>query len=456
MSWDANITHVDFDWNEAVGASSNLHALASPLELLHTLPLEPTPLNSELLQIYVKVISRFKSSLDGDPDFNAPFHKYYLPFCLQSPLLARVSIYTAACLLSETNHLDKTITMWIKGSAIRLLNDLLRSERFATGDEAIAGVAQLIADEWYWGDTHDLRAHLEGMRQMIKLRGGFRNLGLNGLLSKMVIMTDFCIAITFEEPPYLHNGAEFEFSDTNPGPFKIAHNTPLLPSIDTFASCADAYKLHPTTASILDDIRFLIATIVALQKDVSSQENKKLRSTAQWIHGRIAALPPDSPESTRSSSSSTPDLSASSNTSQNSTQSTQQARSDFQPNSFDKPPYCPQPDYLYQSIRLAALIYTSAIIARKPFSESCSLQKLYELWKTVWRVPLATWKSMLGIFLWIEVAITPPARDTPHGRFVKSMLSVAGLNLGIENWHASSNALRGAMRLQAWLNEGRE
>lgn len=34
----------------------------------------------------------------------------------------------------------------------------------------------------------ELRAHLKGMRHMIQLRGGYQNLGLEGLLSKMVIV----------------------------------------------------------------------------------------------------------------------------------------------------------------------------------------------------------------------------------------------------------------------------
>jgi hypothetical protein len=133
-------------------------------------------------------MSRFKPSLDGNPDYNGPYHEHYVPLSIQSPLLAHVTVYTAACFLNESNIIDDTATMMMKGQAIRMLNDLLRSEQFATSDEAVAGAAQLMTDEWYWGQTHDLEAHLRGMRQMIKLRGGFGNLGLNGLLSKMVIL----------------------------------------------------------------------------------------------------------------------------------------------------------------------------------------------------------------------------------------------------------------------------
>ena len=67
-----------------------------------------------------------------------------------------------------------------------MLNEHLRSKS-STTDVAIAAVTQLILDEWYWGEANDLRAHLRGLREMIRLRGGFRNLGLNGMIAKLVI-----------------------------------------------------------------------------------------------------------------------------------------------------------------------------------------------------------------------------------------------------------------------------
>jgi hypothetical protein len=97
-----------------------------------------------------------------------------------------VAIYTAACFLNEAGHLDRATMMAHKGQAISLLNEHLGSGN-SSSDEAIAGIIQLILDEWYWGETGDLRAHLRGLREMIRMRGGFRNLGLYGLISKLAI-----------------------------------------------------------------------------------------------------------------------------------------------------------------------------------------------------------------------------------------------------------------------------
>jgi hypothetical protein len=137
--------------------------------------------------LVVRLISRFKSDLSGQPGDANPYMKFFVPFCVQTPLLAQISIYTSACFLHETGYIDKTAAMAHKGQAISMLNDHLRSSK-STSDEAIIGVLQLILDEWYWGETHDLQAHLRGLREMIRLRGGFRTLGMHGLLSKLAIM----------------------------------------------------------------------------------------------------------------------------------------------------------------------------------------------------------------------------------------------------------------------------
>ncbi|KAF7534705.1 hypothetical protein G7054_g6019 [Neopestalotiopsis clavispora] len=413
-----------------VGVGGNIFTLASPVGSLNNLPYEPTALNTQLLEIFLKLFTRFKTSIDGNPDLNNPYHKLYMPFCIQSPLLVQISIYTVACFLTETRHLDKQQSILIKGQTIRMLNDRLRSPEDAISDTAIAGVCQMIVDEC--------------MRHMIQLRGGYQNLGLEGLLSKMIIVTDFGIAMTFELPPYLQEGKEFHFEDRKPGGHKVSHHSPLVPSASSFANSAHFSGLHPTTASILDDIRFLVTLAISTPTAPTAQEEQKLRWTADWIHSRIQALPIDGPPSAASSSSSTPQ-----SKDKQSQSTTNSANASHNPSGSDS---MASPDYLYQSIRQAALIYTTTIAANKTFGQTCSPEDFYRLWVAVWRVPLAVWKSLLGIFLWIEVSILAAARDTPHGRFVKSMYNIVALTLATEDWDAAIAALRGALELQSRLS----
>lgn len=134
----------------------------------------------------INLIGNMKASIDSNPDSANPYIQHYIPFCLRSPLLTRVAICTAAGWLHVAGMIDTTVAMAHKGQAIALLNEHIKSSLVA-GDEGIAGVVQLIINEWYWGEKQSLHAHMGGLCEMIKVRGGFRTLGLNGLISKLAI-----------------------------------------------------------------------------------------------------------------------------------------------------------------------------------------------------------------------------------------------------------------------------
>lgn len=124
---------------------------------------------------------------------NNAYMKQYVPFCLHSPLLIQTAIYTSACFLNETEgghstlRIDGTTAVAHKCRSIQMLNEHLQTHG-STTDEAIAAVMQLMLNEWYWGNIDDLRAHLSGLREMVRLRGGFGNLGLGNLLARLVIV----------------------------------------------------------------------------------------------------------------------------------------------------------------------------------------------------------------------------------------------------------------------------
>ncbi|KLU86664.1 hypothetical protein MAPG_05676 [Magnaporthiopsis poae ATCC 64411] len=258
-NWNLGRTEEIVSWLMTLEMSARLGAPTSqpPSDTAHQdmslLPVPATKQNADLLRIFVKFISRFKAALDGNPDPDKnQYVKFYVPFAIQTPLLAQVAIYTASCFLAETGHIDKTTSMSHKGRAIRMLNELLRSSQSSTSDEAITAVIQLILDEWYWGETtSDLRAHLRGLREMIRLRGGIRCLGMNGLVGKLAIVADVAIALSFEVAPFLRRGDEFEYREASHVPFRVAYNTPLVSPLVKFADCADALAIDPVTVPIL-------------------------------------------------------------------------------------------------------------------------------------------------------------------------------------------------------------
>lgn len=117
-------------------------------------------------------------------------------------------------------------------------------------------------------------------------------------------------------------------------------------------------------------------------------------------------------------------------------------------------------DIMYQAVRQTALIYARAIMNRKPLRDpaTCSQEDFLQLWTTVWKVPLRSWKAVLGVFVWIMLSITPASRGASHSRFVKSLLTVGMTQMGLEDWEVAEKGMRDALTLVGWLNRcsGRE
>ncbi|EAQ92261.1 hypothetical protein CHGG_00496 [Chaetomium globosum CBS 148.51] len=457
--------------------------LSWPIEVpgqgLGRMPAPQVMQNEELLAVFVNFLSQFTASLDGKPDASNPYIKYYVPYCINSQLLAHVAIYSAACFLTDTGHVERTVAMAHKGHVIKLLNEHIRSQ-LSPSDEVIAGVLQITLDEWLWGNINDLRAHLRGLRDMIKSRGGFRTLGLNGLISKLAISADIAIALSFEALPFLRGSPEFEFRDSSQIPLRLALNTPLIPTLVRFSSCASALHIHPAVASILDDMRFLLAAVLALPAKPSAKELQKVHTTSAWIHERISGLPEHSPTTRRpSAASSTPSRGSSTipeacedpqlppsrrgqpqterQHSQKPRRSPTQERSpDINTPSPLFPPTVdadsPSPDHVYQAVRLAALLYSRGIMHRRPFSLVVTSDEFLRLWTTAWRVPLSTWRSLLGVFNWVLLPIVSSGKAAqPHDRFVKGMMNISLFQMGMDNWELASSVMEAELSLQRWL-----
>lgn len=189
--------------------------------------------------------------------------------------------------------------------------------------------------------------------------------------------------------------------------------TPLLAAEDRFSTKSEELHISDETGIILDDMRFLTASIIELGRlDPLDQDLTKLLATSTWIRDRILALPKD--------------------------------------NDFDQTPE----SFIYRSCRTAALIYCNAIVQRITLSQACSLGDLNSLWTNMWRVSLTQWKSIPGIFIWIILSAHQAAQNTAYGRFLKSMLKTSSFYIALENWKVVDGALMAFIELQRWLRRG--
>lgn len=136
----------------------------------------------------LRLIARFKGSISGYPSPDHPLMKHWIPFLIQDPLLINVVLFTSACFLNETGHLPKTVVAALRGLVYQSLNSKLRSTKAQSSDAAIVAVAEMVLNEWLWGRTQDLHAHMAGLRTMVWMRGGLQDLGMHGYVSKVVLM----------------------------------------------------------------------------------------------------------------------------------------------------------------------------------------------------------------------------------------------------------------------------
>jgi hypothetical protein len=142
----------------------------------------------------------------------------------------------------------------------------------------------------------------------------------------------------------------------------------------------------------------------------TSQSNIKLHATSLWTRNRVADLPAISP------------------TSLNSTE-----------------------DLIYETIRLTALLYSTAISSRSPFSYASQSSTLQDLWKAIWRINLSRWKKIPGIFQWVLLVACASSKDKMQRRLLKLNLAAVVLYMEVTRTGIVVSCLRTFLRVQKWI-----
>ncbi|KAL7920341.1 hypothetical protein ACQKWADRAFT_298742 [Trichoderma austrokoningii] len=443
---------------------------------LRNLPMEPTRLNIELVRIHLQLLSRFKASIDGNPDPESRFMKHWVPLSIKDPLLLQIVLYTAVCFLKETGRVPKMLAWAYKGVVHRMLNEHLSSPRTQTGDAAIMGTAQMVMDSWYWGTTEELRVHMAGLKTMLRMRGGLQDLGMGGFLAKTVLIHDVAIAIAHDIEPDIYGQPGFEFQDDFMVPYQTAFNSPFLSGWPMFIDPASALKLHRSSAQILDDVRSVIQMVQSLPPSPTAQELLRVKEAALWALGKLDQMPENIPlyehddgtgrgaeegddvqwETTGYEGAATSPASTSSDYDSSSPRSNETASiSGSPPAPADETANArlarTKNDAMYRCIRVTASIYYRAIIARVPTSQILGETDFLKLWELVWEVSVPYWKMAVGVFIWVMAAAVPSCHSSPPARMIKTLSVVGWMTMGLENWHVAISAANTALGLQRWL-----
>ncbi len=65
---------------------------------------------------------------------------------------------------------------------------MLARKETSTSTEAITGVVYLTVNEWYWSNYENVHAHMKGLKEMVRLRGGLDKLGMSDFPRRMVLL----------------------------------------------------------------------------------------------------------------------------------------------------------------------------------------------------------------------------------------------------------------------------
>jgi hypothetical protein len=339
------------------------------------------------------------TSIDGRAPVTG-FNDEWMPFMIQSPIISYIAILTSSYLQALARGIDveKSVdAISTRVKLINLINEHLTTHSKGVNDEAIAAVMSLAYNELIYSDKESVVAHMRGLREMLRTRGGIESVSL-GVVRKMLARTDYQVACTFECDPLLDD----QFGSTHIPSFvsyPVYLDSPLLQSCLRFVDSTSEFHICLEIATILDDMRFLTTSVISMTKDElsSPQEKAKFEATATWIQTRLSS-PVD------------PAMAG---------------------------------DFIYQSVRAVSLVYSSAISSRTPLSQACST-----------RVPLSRWKQTPGIFFWVVLVVTPFARDKQEGRFLKGMAAATTIAIGLVDWDVVMGMLRGYLAIQRWLAAG--
>ncbi|KAH8808859.1 hypothetical protein F5884DRAFT_858377 [Xylogone sp. PMI_703] len=375
------------------------------VDTLRTLPIVPTGRNVELLSIFTERLSPFMSSIDGkDPVLD--FNQEWIPFMIQSPVIAYIGILTASYFDATARGIEHEKSVDVISTKVKLIsgiNEYLNDQNTAMSNEAISTVMSLAYNEWIYNHQDIAFAHMKGLREMIRLRGGLENI-FPVTLRKLLTRTDYQFACSLECGLTLDTKSKFSYDLIDIYP--VIFDSPLLLSKVRFRDSAKELAISPEAAAILDDMRFLTTSALSvLDNNISSEQATKFVATADWIYKRVG------------------------NTS-------------------------PGGDHLYETCRIAAVVYSASMLHRKPLSRSCTPALLGQFWTSMWKISLSRWKKTPGIFLWLILVMTPFAQGRSEGRFLKSMISASIMAIGLEDWKVVMTQLQVFVALQKWLRDG--
>ena len=168
--------------------------------------------------------------LDG-PETKGLLRTRWFPLVISELALFRCIILLAASNVASLRYTPDAgyRVLQLKANAIRAINGAFSSTGSGSfegiGDAVIGAVAKMASFEAMHGDRESFCVHMNGVRNMVRMRGGLGSLGLGGLLRRIIVWVDINSSFLLGVPRFFP-GESFEdggeFMEPNPERFIAA------------------------------------------------------------------------------------------------------------------------------------------------------------------------------------------------------------------------------------------
>lgn len=129
--------------------------------------------------------------VDG-PNAKGLLRRTWFPLCMTEAATMYAVLLMAASHYCVVNPSRRAVIdlLYLKARALSEINAALADPKRSVSDAMIGAIVKMAAYESIFGESEVYAAHMMGLQQMLKLRGGLGSLGLDGLLERMLVWID--------------------------------------------------------------------------------------------------------------------------------------------------------------------------------------------------------------------------------------------------------------------------
>jgi hypothetical protein len=190
------------------------------------------------------------------------------------------------------------------------------------------------------------------------------------------------------------------------------HESPLWISGTSFVDKVDVWKIHHITAVVLDQISLLTAqTRVSVFNDPSDLEYPQLMLAITRAHAWISALP-----------------------------------------SAYEPDHPTTDDFIYEAVRLTAVIYCRALLHHTPLSQTITNEEVDATLEAISHISLSRWKDIPGVWLFILLVVNSGTKFCREGQLSRALARICSFSIGLPDWQTFVNLIESFCAVQKWIN----